>query len=265
LAATSNGIRDLECEFGSGAVAFAALEGDGRCARAEVSGSAGCGVSSCCGALVGVSSVVVGVVSSVTGVLVCVTSVVSSITSVVVGGVSSITSVVGGIAGVVPSVLVCVTSVVSSILVGVAFAFSSVAGSSALVVIGIACVSTSRLLSTTSGSAASSSLGNDKIAETSRGQEIEDTLALCSKGSTLGLLAERSNGTVNINRRVNKRSDTTELSSGGESWVTADVLGIAIGEGVGVLLSGNKADGGSNSIGASTELSDDVVGTAELF
>jgi hypothetical protein len=311
LTAAGYGVSDLEGEFGGGTVAFAALEGDGGCAFAKVSGSSGGSTSSCgTGVVVGVASVVVGVASVVvtsvvvtsvvvTSVVVGVTSVVVGVTSVVVGVASVVvtsvvvtsvvgvvvTSVVGvvvtsvvGVASIVTGISSCGTSVLScvSCISGcVACIASCVTGASVtsialcLTTLGLVCVSGVALVCVASVAASrrasSSSLRNNKIAETSRRHEVEDTHAISSKGSTKRLLAEGSSGARSIDSRVDKGSDTTELRGGRERSVAADILGVAVREGVGVLLSSNKTHGSSNGICASTKLSHDLIGTGKLW
>lgn len=78
------------------------------------------------------------------------------------------------------------------------------------------------------------------------------------------MLAESSDSTVDVDIRVDEGRDTTELRGDGKSCVTADVLNVAVGEGVGVLLSSYKANSSRNGIGATTKLSDDLISASEL-
>jgi hypothetical protein len=96
-------------------------------------------------------------------------------------------------------------------------------------------------------------------------KEVEDTQAISVERSALSLLAERGDCAINIDIRVDKRGDTTELGSNRERGVTADVLGVATSEGVGVLLSSNESNCSSNGICASTKLGNDLVSTGKLL
>jgi hypothetical protein len=312
LSTTCDRVCNLEGEFGSGTVAFTTLEGDGRCALAEVcSTTSGGTTSSVAVTLVGIASVAVVGVSSIAVVLVCVSSVavvlvcvssvavvlvcVSSVAVVlVVVGVTIVGVTVVGvtIVGVtVVGVTIVGVTVVGVTVVGVAIVGVTVVGvtvvgvtvvgvsSIAVVLVGIAGVALVRISSiavvlvgiacvtsiTASRSTTSRSLGNNEVTETSLVKEVENTQAISIEGSALSLLAKRGNSAVNIDIRVDERSDTTELGSSGKRWVTTDVLDVAVGERVSVLLSSNKSDGSSNSICASTKLGDDLVSTAKLL
>lgn len=304
LAAASKRVSDLEGEFGVRAVALATLEGDGGCALAEVCGSTSGGTSSCVTsvaiagvvvvALVGVSSVVVGIagvsivlvalvgISSILVALVRVASVlvalvgIASVSSIALVGIAcvalvSITSIACVLAGITSGaiVLVGIASIagVSSVaLVGIALVCVTGVALVSIASVALVCVSSvSASCSTASCSTTSRSLGSNKITKASGLHEIKDTQAIGVERSALTLLAECRSFTVDIDIRVDERGNTTELRSGRERSITTDVLDVVVGEGVGVLLSSNKANGGSNSISAASKLSDDLVGTGELF
>jgi len=290
LTATRELVCDLEGELISGTAVLASLEGYGGCALAEVCSTRG-GITCCCvvccvtGISCVVVRVVVGVISRVVvGIVSCVVVrvVVGIISRVVVGIVSCIvvrviscvivgvvalvcvTSVVG-IAGVLVCVVtgICVTSSSSTASIGsVATRICISIGIGVVTSIGISIVAS---ISIASSSTASRVLSNDEVTETSSLHEVEDTHALGSEGSTLRLLAESSSSTVNIDIRVDEGGDTTELRGNGQRSVTADVLCIAVGIGVGVLLSSNKANGSGNGVLTATELSDDLVSAGELL
>jgi hypothetical protein len=290
LATACDGVGDLEGEFCGRSVALTTLEGDSRCALAEVCGATSGGTASSVAsvavvgiALVCVSSIaVVGVavvlvcVSSIAVVLVCVSgvAVVLVCVSSIVGVVACVSSIVGVVAGVS---LVCVALVgISSIsLVGIALiCVASIAigiSSVAVVLVGIAgvslvCVALVGISSVTAScSTTSCGLGNNEITETSLVKEVEDTQAISVERSALSLLAKRSNSAIDIDIRVDERSDATELRGNRERWVTTDVLSVATSKGVGVLLGSNESDGSSNGICASTKLGDDLVSTGKLL
>tara|TARA_R110002003_G_scaffold171_2_gene13841 strand:- start:6408 stop:7919 length:1512 start_codon:yes stop_codon:yes gene_type:complete len=240
LAAASDRVGDLKCEFGGGAVALATLESYGRRAKSEVCPSEGAsgGARSC--VVVGVVGVVVGVAPILLGVsTLCDFSRVATVASINSSAVVTlIRDISSGIALIRVVLLIGITSVVVASL----------------------------LLSTTTRRCATRrSLGSNEVTEAGLVKEVKDTQTVGSKRIGLGLLAESSNSTINIDIRVDEWGDTTELRSGRERRVTTDILDIAVGEGVGVLLSGNEADGCGDGISASTELSDDLIGTAELL
>jgi hypothetical protein len=252
LAAASDRVGDLKCEFGGGAVALATLESYGRRAKSEVCPSerASGGARSC--VVVGVVGVVVGVAPILLGVsTLCDFSRVASVPSINSSAVVTlIRDISSGIALIRVVLLIGITSVVvASLLIGI----TSV-------------IVASLLLSTTTRRCATRrSLGSNEVTEAGLVKEVKDTQTVGSKRIGLGLLAESSNSTINIDIRVDEWGDTTELRSGRERRVTTDILDVAVGEGVGVLLSGNEADGCGDGISASTELSDDLIGTAELL
>jgi hypothetical protein len=220
------------------------LESYGRRAKSEVCPSEGAsgGARSCVvvGVVVGVAPILLGV--STLCDFSCVATVASINSSAVVTLIRDISS---GIALIRVVLLIGITSVVvASLLIGI----TSV-------------IVASLLLSTTTRR----SLGSNEVTEAGLVKEVKDTQTVGSKRIGLGLLAESSNSTIDIDIRVDEWGDTTELRSGRERRVTTDILDVAVGEGVGVLLSGNEADGCGDGISASTELSDDLIGTAELL
>lgn len=297
MAAASKRVSDLEGEFGVRAVALATLEGDGGCALAEVCGSTSGGASSCVTsvaiagvvvvALVGVASVSIVLValvgiSSILVALVRVASVlvalvgIASVSSIALVGIAcvalvSITSIACVLAGITSGAIVLVgiasiASVSSVALVGIALVCVTGVALVSIASVALVCVSSvSASCSTASCSTTSRSLGSNKVTKASGLHEIKDTQAIGVERSALTLLAECRSFTVDIDIRVDERGNTTELRSGRERSVTADVLNVAVGERVGVLLSSNKANGGSNGISAASKLSDDLVGTGELF
>jgi hypothetical protein len=260
LSATGNLVGDLEGELVGGTVALASLEGDGGCAETEVSTSSGTSTSS--GLLVISSSVflvvsggivlvvvvlVLVLVVVVVGVLVVVLVVVLDVIS---GLVFAIFSVVGYLV-----VLSIIGNIVSSII-------SSVVGGLVVVVVVLVVVG---IASTgTSSSGAISSLSGDQATETSLVEEVEDGETVSVQGVGQGLSAESVDLAIDVNIGVDQGSDTTELSVGRERRVAANVLNVAIGKGVGVLLSSNQTKGCLESIGTSTKSLEDLIGTSEL-
>ncbi len=233
---------------------------------------AGCGVLLVVGV---VSSVIVGVLLVVSCIVVACVGVVvlvkvaSSVLVVCVAlalasiGVVVLVGIVVTSRGIVISCgIVIGSSVVTSVVVRVAVV-SSIAS------VGIA-VTSSRLVATLSSTARSSSttsrsLANDKVTETSLIHKIKHTQTISGKRRCRTALAKRRSVAVDVDIRVNKRSDTTELRSNGERSIATDVLDVAVGEGVGVLLSSYHANSSSKGIGTSTEFSEDLVCTDELF
>lgn len=254
MAAARDGVGDLEGEFCGGPVALAALEGDGGCAFAKV----GAGDGACCCLPAGCGSVIAGrgvllVVVIVVGVLVVV-----RVISCVVGGIA--------LSGITINSRIATSSriaLISGLLVVVGVVIGVIGIAIAAVCIVVIVVVVCGLVSTL-GSTTSCSLGNNKVTQTSLVHEVKDTQAISGERASCGLLAQSGGGTVDIDSRVDEGSDTAKLRSGRERSVTADVLDIAIGEGVSVLLSSNKANGGGKSISSSTKFSEDLVGTGEL-
>lgn len=231
LAAARQRVRNLECEFCGGPVAFAALEGDGGCAEAEVCACEGAGggllvAVVVCDFLVG-GGVLLGVL-------------------VVVG------NVVAGVGYVLSSGSLLLLLVVVGLLVVVVI----------VVIVGLLVVV---VVSSSRSGTTSSSLRNNKVTETSLVEQIKDAQTRSIKRIGSAARAKSCNCTSYIDVGVDERRDATELRGDGKSGVTADILHVTVGEGVGVLLSGNEANGSSKGIGASSKFSEDLVSTDELL
>jgi hypothetical protein len=220
-----------------------------------------------------VTSVLVGVVTGVlAGVVIAGSSsaVVGSLVAtssgiVILGCVSSIVAVNGTVIS--SSIVLSSSSILLVVVLVVAGSgLVSSLSSIALVLVGIVVASSlvATLSSTSGSSTTSTTLGLDKVTETGLVHQIEHTEAVSSKRGCSTALAESGGGTVSIDIRVNERGDTAELRSNRERSVTADVLGVAVGGRVGVLLSSDHAHGGSEGISTSTELSEDFVSGFEL-
>jgi hypothetical protein len=69
---------------------------------------------------------------------------------------------------------------------------------------------------------------------------------------------------VDIDIRVDERSDTTKLSSSRKRSIATDVLCVAASKGVGVLLRSHHANGSSKGISTATEFGEDLISTDEL-
>jgi hypothetical protein len=141
---------------------------------------------------------------------------------------------------------------------------------SILGVLSIVCASVSGSGSSASSSATSINniavrvLSDNKVACSIGYQDVEDAEVRIVKRIDGRVGAESSYESRNIDLGVNERNNAAKLDSDGKSRVGADVLGIAVLVGVGVLLRSDHANGSSNSISASTEISDDLVGSDEL-
>ena len=208
--------------------------------------------------IVVVTSVSIVVVTSI-GILVVVVVVVVVVVGIVVTSSGIVTSIVSSVTSggtLLLLVVVCV-AVVSSVA---SIAIRSV---TRVAITGSRLVST--LSSTSRSSTTGRSLADNEITETSLVHEIKDTQAIGSKRRSSTALAKGRSITVDINIGVDERGNTTKLRSDRERSIATDVLGVTASEGVGVLLCGNHANSGSKGIGTSTEFSEDLVSTDELF
>jgi hypothetical protein len=274
LAAAGYGVRDLEGEFVGGTAVFAALEGYGWGALAKVCSAGG-------GIVVAVAGVLLVVVVTVTVVIVAVViAIVCLLVAIAVVAVAvAVTVTVVAIVGFLVAVVITVT-VIAVVVVIVDSVLSTVTSCATLLVVVIVVgllvaivglliaivglLATSITLVTTRSRTTSTILGSDNITKTSSVEQIEHTHAISIKRRSSTALTERSNRTVDIDIRVDKRSDTTELRRNRERSITTDILYIVIGKRIGVLLRRYHANSSNKGVGTSTKFSEDLVGTGEL-
>jgi hypothetical protein len=118
--------------------------------------------------------------------------------------------------------------------------------------------------SSTSDNSTGRILADDKVAQAGINEQVKDALSCSVEGLGLRLCTQGGDGTVDVDSRVDKRRDAPEFSGGGESGISTDILCIAIGKRVGILLGGDVSDGSVNGILTSTQLGDDLVGGNKL-